>query len=386
MFPILVAERVTRDMRGKLGLLQLAATSAKDLADSGRGVVIGNCAPHRTVAKIAGSIRNLLHPHRCIVACHSYELARDIVEKCRTLGTVASLLDCNERLTTGHLQGSAIVTVPEQLYQCREAVRSGAFQPLLLYLVDLNGLTLSARYEEQGLANRAAGLSQFRGFCLAQGCQTLPVLWISCSPIALFPETVCTAFGVEATISLDGATLRTAFAPDDAQPCTGYMDDVYAASTEQTHPLDGQVTQARQQRSRLMLHLSAEYCWSAQTLRQLADLRGYPQVSLKPFWKDKAWQLSMQSEGHRHLLREIAEQLTCEVRRVNKQVVILTDSDIFYRNVGPCSALFALASAKSGSLLIASGPRGLSKRDVEHLFRDIRRIDPDVSPPSLMDA
>jgi hypothetical protein len=82
----------------------------------------------------------------------------------------------------------------------------------------------------------------------------------------------------------------------------------------------------------------------------------------------------------------MAAQLTREVQLVNKRVVILSDVDAFYHAVGSRNGLFVMASATSPSLLLAPGPSGLSARDIEDVFRDMRRIAGDLLAPSVLDA
>lgn len=375
-------ERTTRDFSRRLGPMAIDHNSAIDMANQGQALMIGNCDLDRTIKKLAGTIQNL-QPAKCIVACSSYELADQISDGCRDRGITARLLWSNDPIPEGIENLSAIVTVPESLYRLRAAVATKRFVPTFLFLFDPAGMTFLGRSAEWGGGSRAGNVSTFRAACFAMGTQIPAVAFVSSVPAAFSSDSVCKSLGVEALVYADGRTIRTAFDPSS---------HALAAETELQHPdptpsagsaLDAPVTAARQAKSRILIHVCPKLSQAAELLSQLAALRGYPTVSLKPLLSVTGKRLLLSSAQDRRVLRDMAADLSKQVTLINKQVVIADDVDVFYDALSPRNAFFVMGNLSVPGLLTLPGPSGLSTRDIRDLCDDIKRIQPDFTSPSV---
>jgi hypothetical protein len=375
-------ERMTRDLTRRLGSMAMDHQSAVDMANLGQALMIGNCDLNRTIRKLSRAIQNI-QPAKCIIACSSYELADQIDDECRDAGIAARLHWSNDTLPRDIADLSVIVTVPESLHRLRAAVAAKSFVPAFLFLFDPNGTTFRGRTAEWGGGNRAGNLSTFRAACLAMGVQIPPVVFVNSTPAAFSLDSICRSLGVEALVYADGCTLRTALYPD--ADAVAPAVEIQETPVEQplTSQLDGPVTAARQAKSRVLLHVSPKLAQAADLLAQLAALRNYPTISLKPLLSKAEKRLLLSSGSDRRVLRDIADNLTKQVMLINKQVVIGEDADLFYDALSPRNALFVMGHLAASSLLTLPGPSGLSGKDIRDLCTDIKRIQPDFTAPSL---
>lgn len=227
---ILLANRTNRRGDCVLGLCRLDTVAATSEASSARGVLIGNCERTSLVRHLTQAVRNT--PGHVTIVPATYQIANHIAEELWDMGIESWQARCGCSVGLGRPGASVQIAIPEKLFLVGRRVRQGIHQPELIFVVDPDSY-LDRRVtwkERQGC--RGQNVRRFKATCWATGSRAAILLWTVKEPVSFSPEVLGSIYGLDAWMSLDGRSLRTAAAPLlDAEEEQQAADDPFQTGT-----------------------------------------------------------------------------------------------------------------------------------------------------------
>jgi len=360
--PILVVKRVTRMANTEVELFELTNEIASKEAGIGRGLMIGNCVKNRLSSHISFAVSNCL-PAQSVVVPFSYDLSNEIADRVsEDRGVDIWMATRDSRKGEGHLGATVQIAIPEKLFLIEKGIRKGLWKTEFIHVVDPPGLLDTTRDQSRDeVWSRGTNIARHKAVCEANGTSPYVIYW-TCENCGSFTRLhFCGLMGVDAWLYADGKTLRTAAFRGIGPAESGLRG-------KRSHWLDEWVHKAFVSGCGVVVVCRGKKESADLPVRELADLRGYPVVSLA----------KLVGRGglirNEDLERDILKVFRKSLWESNRQVTILTDADFVWKALGEETTLRLLLRHRGLTTVVVGVPSDRTKKVVSaaaaRLFRE----------------
>ena len=350
--PILVVKRVTRIADKEVELFELTNETASKEAGIGRGLMIGNCVKNRLSSHVSFAVSNCL-PAQSVVVPFSYDLSSEIADRIsEDRGVDIWMATRNSRKGEGPLGATVQIAIPEKLFLIEKRIREGLWKAEFIHVVDPSGRLDATRVQSRNeVRSRGTNIARHKAVCEANGRSPYVIYW-TCGNCGSFTHLhLCGLMGVDAWLYADGKTVRTA-------AFRGIVPGESGSRRKRSHWLDEWVHKAFVSGCGVVVVCRGTKESAESPIRELADLRGYPVVSIAKLVG------RVGVPRNEYLEQDVLKVFRKSVWESNRQVTILTDADFVWRALGEETTLRLLLRQRGLTTVVVGAPSDRTKKVV----------------------
>ncbi|MCC7390633.1 MAG: hypothetical protein IT431_17940 [Phycisphaerales bacterium] len=207
MAVLFMGERLKRSGDCPIGELCLTSDRAAQLADDGCGILVTESSSSQTTRQVAGLVQNVA-PDRAIVVANSYDIGAAIAASLERRRVAAIYIGKGLTRKVVFGDASAVIAVPEKLRHLQQAIVSQKWTPSIVMVCD----PLLQMSRTESLAgpcdSRASHVQRLRGGLLANGVQTLAIVFADVNADSVYHDSMRQQLGIESFVLVRGGSMR----------------------------------------------------------------------------------------------------------------------------------------------------------------------------------